>query len=78
MGKFLITVEVVDESNNSAGIFSIEIQAENREAARAALLKHNPRGQIYFCNIQITAVEEEPDLSTMAGRKAKWLAMGGE
>jgi hypothetical protein len=56
MGRFLIAIEVVDKNSRSVGIFKIEIQAENREAAHAALLKHNPKGQVYFCNIQITAI----------------------
>jgi pterin-4a-carbinolamine dehydratase len=56
MDQFLITIEVFDKNSRSVGIFSIEIQAENRKAARAALLKHNPKGQIHFRNIQITAI----------------------
>jgi hypothetical protein len=61
MGRFLIAIEVLGKNSRSVGIFSIEIQAENREAARAALLKHNPSDvvdTIKFCNIQITAITE--------------------
>jgi hypothetical protein len=57
MGRFLIAIEVFDKKYNSVGIFSIEIQAENKEAARKILFRHNPGDMVdalKFGNLQIT------------------------